>query len=407
MILGQISYLDCFIFLVFLAPQLLLHVNIFQLLACVLKAIPFVLFQLPYQLCYERYFIRKPERSPFVQHASIFQDLVIRIVRYAFAFIPAKIGRVFFSKGVALPFLRFRMLRHGFLHSPLTWREVTLRAPYKPKTVGLWVTVEESERPDLVIYYCHGGGFSMGSSYFYLEFLLAWLTFLREAGYRNPAIFALEYTLVPDEKYPSQLEQTIAGYDHVCHITKDPSRICLAGDSAGATLQLSLLLRISKSSDPGKRRPGFATLISPWATLVTPKNRDTPSDYLNADSLHLYGRQYAGTPANLKDPLVSPGVCKDRDWWARASPSGGFCFMYGSEEVFGPEVRDLIAFLRRSGCAVRVREEPGQVHAWPVVSLFLADKQAERTKGLKDLTKMIRQVIDPDLAQIDGIPLDT
>ncbi|KAL9622096.1 MAG: hypothetical protein Q9204_008061, partial [Flavoplaca sp. TL-2023a] len=132
-------------------------------------------------------------------------------------------------------------------------------------------------------------------------------------------------------------------------------------------------------------------------------NRDTPSDYLNADSLHLYGRQFAGTQANLKDPLVSPGVCKDRDWWVRASPSGGFCFMYGSEEVFGPEVRDLIALLRRSGCAVRVREEPGQVHAWPVVSLFLADTQGERTKGLRDLTKIITQVIDPQIVQVDGL----
>ncbi|KAL8789183.1 MAG: hypothetical protein Q9213_001290 [Squamulea squamosa] len=401
MILGQISYLDCLVFLIVLAPQILLHVNTVELLLCVSKALPFVVFQLPYQLCRERYFTRKNQRSPFVQQASFFQDLVIRIVRYAFAFIPAKIGRVFFSKGVALPFLRFRLLRHGYLQAPLTWRETNHSS--RARTLGLWVTLEEPERPDLVIYYCHGGGFSMGSSYFYLEFLMAWLTILQQAGYHNPAIFALEYTLVPDERYPVQLEQTVAGFDHICNIVKDPSRICLAGDSAGATLQLSLLLHMSKLSDAGKRRPGFATLISPWATLVTPKNRDTPSDYLNADSLHLYGRQFAGTQANLKDPLVSPGVCRDRDWWVRASPSGGYCFMYGSEEVFGPEVRDLIAFLRRSGCAVRVREEPGQVHAWPVVSLFLADTQAERTKGLRDLTKVITQVIEPDIVQVDSL----
>ncbi len=30
---------------------------------------------------------------------------------------------VFFSKQVALPFLRFRMLRHGYLGSPVYWRE--------------------------------------------------------------------------------------------------------------------------------------------------------------------------------------------------------------------------------------------------------------------------------------------
>ena len=41
MILGQISYLDCLVFLFFLAPQLLLNVNIFELLICVGQALPF------------------------------------------------------------------------------------------------------------------------------------------------------------------------------------------------------------------------------------------------------------------------------------------------------------------------------------------------------------------------------
>lgn len=42
MILGQISYLDCLAFLVFLAPQLLLHINIIELIICILKALPFI-----------------------------------------------------------------------------------------------------------------------------------------------------------------------------------------------------------------------------------------------------------------------------------------------------------------------------------------------------------------------------
>ena len=41
MILGQISYLDCFVFLFFLAPQLLLHINLLELLVCILQALPF------------------------------------------------------------------------------------------------------------------------------------------------------------------------------------------------------------------------------------------------------------------------------------------------------------------------------------------------------------------------------
>ena len=230
----------------------------------------------------------------------------------------------------------------------------------------------------------------MGSSYFYLEFLLAWVSLLKDAGYENPALFALEYSLVPEATYPTQLEQTAAGYDFVCAII-EPSRVCVGGDSAGATLILSLLLRMA-GLGYSKRRPGYATLISPWATLVTPQNRNTPSDYLDADSLHLYGRQYAAR-ADLNDPLVSPGNCKDINTWAEAAPTGGFLIMYGSEEVFGPKIRDLVALLRSSGCGVSVREEPAAVHAWPVVSLFLSDTKEERLKGLRDLTKMITQNI--------------
>ena len=281
------------------------------------------------------------------------------------------------------------MLRHGYIHSPIQWREIQLK-----NTSGLWITPNQSLKPDLIIFYCHGGGFAMGSSYFYLEFLVAWLTLLQESGYSNPAIFALEYTLVPDAVYPIQLEQTITGYDYVASLISDPSRICVAGDSAGATLILSLLLYIAAHPDSADRRPGFATIISPWTTLFSSQNRNTASDFLDADSLHEYGRQYANSPSNLENPLVSPGVCKDGTWWSKASPQKGFGVLFGSEELLGTELKDLIALWRKSGCAVSVREEPGAVHAWPVATLFLSDTQAERQKGLKYLTKMIRQAID-------------
>lgn len=412
MILGQISYLDCIVFLIFLAPQLLLQINTFELLLCIIQALPFFckrlprwillilyllalsdhqsVFQLPYQIITERVNTPRRHRSPFVKQASPFQDFVIRCVRYAFAKFPAKIGRVFFSKPVALPFLRFRMLRHGYLYSPIHWHEIDVGI-----THGVYITPNKLQQPDIVIYHCHGGGFSMGSCYFYLEFLLAWVSLLKESGYRNPAIFSLEYTLVPDAAYPTQLEQTIAGYDYVCSVIEDRSRICVAGDSAGATLMLSLLLSIAKQPKYEKRKPGFAALISPWTTLFSSQNQNTASDYLNSDSLHLYGRQYAGTAEKLDDPLVSPGVCKDTTWWAKASPAAGYGILFGSEEVLGPEMRALIALLRKSGCAVSVREEPGSIHAWPVVTLFLSDTQAERQKGLKNLTKMVRQAILP------------
>jgi acetyl esterase/lipase len=219
----------------------------------------------------------------------------------------------------------------------------------------------------------------MGSSYFYLEFLIAWLSLLKTSGYKSPAIFTLEYSLVPDESYPTQLHQAISAYKNLT-INHHPSKIVVSGDSAGATLILSLLLHIAeqdKHVDPTKWRvkpPGMAVLISPWVTLVSPKHKNTAADYLDSDNLHIYARQYAGSKTALHDPLISPGNCKDPNWWQKASPDKGFFICYGSEEVFAPEIRDLVDLLASSDIEVKSREEKGGIHAWPVAALFLSSE---------------------------------
>jgi hypothetical protein len=155
MIFNRISYLDCFVFLVLLVPQLLLQVGPFEIAAWLLPAVPSLrmmftihsisftsnslkVFQIPCQLIRERCFVPREYRTPFVQRATVFQDLVIRCVRYAFAFLPAHIGRVFFSKAVVLPFLQFRMFRHRILLPSPAWYELNhVRHTYhRPKVIG-------------------------------------------------------------------------------------------------------------------------------------------------------------------------------------------------------------------------------------------------------------------------------
>ena len=338
----------------------------------------------------ERYFTPQPQKSPFVQHATLFQDVVIRCVRYAFAKIPATVGKVFFSKGVALPFVQFRMLRHGYRRSPIYWKEVK-----RSGLNGIYMINDETRRPDIVVYYCHGGGFSMGSAYFYLEFLFVWVSLLKEAGYDNPALFALDYTLVPEATYPTQVQQALAGYKYVLSIVDDPAHICVSGDSAGATLILSLLLCLSDYSGLRNQLPGLAVIISPWAAIISPKNQNTSSDYLNAETLQLYGSQYIGTKASSDDPLVSPGRCKDLSWWRRASPTGGWFFVYGAEEVFARETKDLIGTLKKAEVDVLEHGEKDWIHAWPVVKLFLCNTQEERLSGLRKMVRVTSERIRP------------
>ena len=343
---------------------------------------------IPYQFIRERFLIPYEHRSPWVRTATPFQDLVIRCVRYAFANMPAFLGRVFFSKQVSLPFLRFRMLRHGFVTSPIRWVDIK-----RPNCKGVWIVHNQQEQPDVIVYYCHGGGFSMGSSYFYMEFLLAWVALLKAAGYRNPALFALEYTLVPDATYPTQLSETVAGYEYVLSWAQSSTRIVVGGDSAGATLMLSFLLHLSEHPELRHQKPGLAIMISPWVTILSRNNRNTASDYLNSSSLALYGRQYIGSKVSPDDPMVSPGNCKDIDKWAEASPDKGWYFLYGSEEVLGPETRNLIALLEKTGKQVDSWEEKGGIHAWPVASLYLGEDRETRLAGLKSIVGAIQERI--------------
>ena len=412
MILGGISWLDCIAFLVFLAPQLLIHVGFYETAKCGIKALPQIrtpflpiptfnpylsnhalVFVIPYNLIQTRYFTPHSQRPAFVQQATLFQDLVIRFVRYGFGSIPASIGRVFFSKLVALPFFTFRRLRHGYLHSPIHWHQIN-----HDGIKGLSAIWNEMEEPDVVVYYVHGGGFSMGSPYFYLEFLLAWLALLHdEGGFTNPALFALDYTLVPEATYPTQLEQTVAGYKYSLSLAKNnPNRVTVSGDSAGATLILSLLLHLasSKSTDLSDNLslPALAIPISPWTTLISPLNQNTSSDFLDSTALELYGSQYIGTRASSSDPLVSPGACKDLSHWRRASPTKGWFFVYGAEEVFAPEARSLVKVLREAvgNKRVKVLEEGSWIHAWPVVKFFLGDGREERLSGLRAMVGFMR-----------------
>jgi acetyl esterase/lipase len=247
---------------------------------------------------------------------------------------------------------------------------------------GLWISYDTTFRPDVIVYYVHGGGFAMGSTYFYLEFLMTWLSVLKELGFRNPAIFALEYTLIPQECHPRQLHETLQGYSYVLSRIQNSGKVVVAGDSAGALLVLSMLLYLG--SKLLTEIPIFAALISPWTKLVVDKHRTTDSDYLEPGKLNEYGRIYAG-PEDPSNPFLSPGDCKDPDLWTASFPWEGIGFYHGgSEELFGPEIERLSRRLSKVGRVIN--RVDSNVHAWPVAAMFLEPSARKRRKALLDMS---------------------
>ncbi|PUU84044.1 Alpha/Beta hydrolase protein [Tuber borchii] len=384
MLLGQVSWPDILVFVVFLTWRLLRDIGIYGTVICAVQALPFLCWRMPIDIIKERYLTKLNRQSAFTRRSTLFQALVVACMRYGFACVPTRIGRVFFTKGVALPFLRFRMFRHGYFwrlrHRPL-WREINLN---KGAMKGIWIVEDDTKKPDVVIYYCHGGGFAMGTCYFYLEFLISWVSILKDSGFSNPAIFAVEYTLIPDKTYPVQLQEIISGYNHVLSITGDPGKVVVSGDSAGGTLILSLLLHVGNRCP--LKKPSFAALISPWTHIVSKLNRDTPSDFLSVSRLHTYGRLYAGSE-KLWNPMVSPGFCMDISWWRKAMPARGVHFYFGSQEIFYESIKALAK--RLSGVGNVVCHEDESLHAWPFAVLFLGTHQEERGRGLRRISSDI------------------
>ncbi|OBT64678.1 hypothetical protein VE03_05900 [Pseudogymnoascus sp. 23342-1-I1] len=400
MILGPITIVDCFVFIFLLFPQQLLHNGLFDLITCGLRILPFLFIKLPISIVNDRYLLGRFTTKPFARRSTLFEDAVVRCVHYGFTNIKPPIARIFFVKGVSWPFLRYRILRHGYLFLPVHLEDIG-----QGSLKGVWIIDEPSQKPDVVFYFAHGGGFSMGSAYFYLEFLLVTLDLLR-SKFSNPAIFALDYSLAPESPFPSQIEQALAGYNYLLATKNVPaSRICIAGDSAGGTIMLSLLLRLARPNVGGRvsgelngdsktissesNKPGMAYLISPWATLVSPAHRDTDSDYLDAFRLHVFAHGYVGRKGSVFDPVASPGSCKDADWWRQAAPLKGFAISYGSEEVLACDIRDLVELLHVSGISVVADEDEGGVHAWPVAGLFLGATKESRIRGVRRMVDRI------------------
>lgn len=88
-----------------------------------------------------------------------------------------------------------------------------------------------------VFIYFHGGGYTMPLAAGQLRFAE------RAAQTADADLVVLEYTLIPQLKYPGQLAQGAAAIRYLLK-SRDASDIIIAGDSAGANMCLSLLAHL-------------------------------------------------------------------------------------------------------------------------------------------------------------------
>lgn len=209
------------------------------------------------------------------------------------------------------------------------------------------------------ILYIHGGGYIGGSSASHRKFAghLANATGL-------PA-FAVDYRLAPEHKYPSQLDDVRAGFDWLVEGGLQPSRIVVAGDSAGGALATALALQLRDEGLPG---PGAVIGLSPYYDsegLGASFESNTSSDVMAG------ARGRAGIQANVsmfiadESQRISPYVTA-----LRADVTGlpPHFLTVGDGELLVDGVQRFGEMLREAGIPVVVDVVPEMQHVFPLMA---------------------------------------
>lgn len=217
---------------------------------------------------------------------------------------------------------------------------------------------------------------------------------LQMQGFRNPAIFALEYEHVPNAEFSEQFSEVAAGWMYL--VSKCPnSHLVISGDSNGATLALSLLLHMAKPSHSlplvSPVLPAGAVFISPWLHSKYSRKKNQ-NDYIGPKLLEKYFTLYSGKSKDCIEVYESPGLCKSRAWWAKAFPIAGIYLLYGRDELMAKEIEDFAMIIEQVG-HVRLEGEIGQVHCWPIVELFVGRTMDERESGIEAITSTLAYML--------------
>ena len=174
-------------------------------------------------------------------------------------------------------------------------REIAIEGMY-----GEWVSVNRAHMKKYVILYCHGGGYSTGSS------LYARTLTIKLAMSTSMDVFSFDYRLAPEHPYPAALEDAMKAWDYLMLLGYGARDVIIAGDSAGGNLALAL---VHKLKEEERILPRGLVLMSPWTDLTSSgKSHETRKDVdpvLHREYLEQMIQNYA-EGQELTNPLISP-----------------------------------------------------------------------------------------------------
>ena len=226
---------------------------------------------------------------------------------------------------------------------------------------GEWVSAPGANLGTML--YLHGGSYSVGSIHTHRE-LAARLS--RATGTR---VLPIDYRLAPEHPFPAALEDACAAYRWLLEQGCEPSRLVIAGDSAGGGLTLATLIALREAGDP---LPAGAVCLSPWTDLTVSgdshQTRAKDELMLTTAELAHSAQIYAGGQ-DLRSPYISPLF---------ADPAGlpPLLIQAGSDEILLDDARQFAEKAQAAGVQVTLKVWEGMFHVFQMIPFLPETKKA-------------------------------
>jgi len=211
-----------------------------------------------------------------------------------------------------------------------------------------------------VILYLHGGGYVVGSINTHRE-LASRLS--RAAGAR---VLVIDYRLAPEHPHPAALDDCTAAYRWLLSIGAQPSRMVIAGESAGGGLTVATLVVLR---DAGLPLPAAGVCLSPWVDLegigesMTTKAAVDPM--VQADGLRKMAALYLAGQ-DPRTPLAAP-------LYANLSGLPPLLIQVGTAETLLDDSTRLAERARKAGVQVTLEPWEDMIHGWHIFASMLPE----------------------------------
>jgi len=225
--------------------------------------------------------------------------------------------------------------------------------------------------PNRVLFYLHGGGYSLGSLRSHGE-LAARLG--RASGM---SVLVVDYRLAPEHPFPAALDDALTAWRWLCREQGQEETTCaIVGDSAGGGLAVALLVALRAAGDA---LPVGAALMSPWSDLsCSGESIHAAADpILSPEALRLLASAYlAGADATT--PLASP-------LFASLEGLPPLLIQAGTDELLLSDSVRLAEAATSAGVEVRLQIAEGMPHVYQ--SMVGTPEAARATSEIADFLR--------------------